>query len=95
MKIIIKGDYNNDFPMKVVCRRITDEYGFGYGDDNDFCGSVLEVDAQDIKKHNWVDEDHRGTDYGIICPVCGMFIPVEKHGIYKNILNNAEEIQIE
>lgn len=95
MKIINKGNYNNAFPMKVICRRVTDEYGFGYGDDKDFCGSILEVEEEDIKKHSWSKYPaYQGVDYGVICPVCKKFVPVDKKSICKNILDNAEEISV-
>lgn len=94
MKIIKKGNYNDQFPMKVLCRRVVDEYGFGYGDDKDFCGSTLEVEAEDIKKHPWSKyPDFHGVDYGVVCPVCGKFIPVIGN-ICQKVLDNAEEISV-
>ena len=95
MKVINKGNYNNSFPKKIVCKRIVDKYGFGYGDEKDFCGSTLEIDECDIKKHRWSKyPDYHGVDYGVICPICGKFIPVEESGICKNVLDNAEEISV-
>ena len=95
MKVIKKGNYNDGFPMRVVCRRVTDEYGFGYGDPKDFCGSTLEIKASDIKKHPWSKYPaYHGIDYGVVCPVCGKFIPVEKRDVPKNVLDDAEEISV-
>ena len=53
MKIIKENKFNHVFPMKVTCKRVLDEYGFSYGDEKDFCGSELEIDSEDIKKHRW------------------------------------------
>lgn len=49
MKIIKKNNFSGIFPMKIACKRVVDEYGFAYGKREDFCGSELEVDADDIK----------------------------------------------
>lgn len=93
MKVIKQGNYNNAFPMEIECKRITDKYGFGYEDAKDYCGSLLEVVESDIKKHKWSKyPDYSGTDYGIICPVCGNFIVIEESKIPKNTLEQAEEI---
>ena len=93
MKVINQGNYNDTFPMKLVCKRVTDKYGFGYADSKDYCGSLLEVDESDIKKHKWFKyPDYNGIDYGVICPICGNFIVVEKSNIPNNVLDKAEEI---
>ena len=95
MKVIRKGNYNNVFPMKIVCQQVVDKYGFTYGGDHDFCGSELEIEAEDIKKHKWDKyPDYSGTDYAVVCPVCGKFIVVDTSKIPIRVLNNAKEFSV-
>lgn len=95
MKVIKKGNYNNVFPMKIVCQQIVDKYGFTYGKANDFCGSELEIEATDIKVHRWHKyPGYNGVDFGVICPVCGKFIPIDTCKIPTRILDGAEEISV-
>lgn len=93
MKIIKENKFNNIFPMKIKCKLVKYEYGFGYGSENDFCGSELEVDMEDIVKHPWYKyPDYEGVDYGVQCPVCGQFIVIDKRILPEQILRNAKEI---
>lgn len=95
MKVIKENNYSDVFPMQIKCKRVVDKYGFAYGKEKDFCGSELEVDAEDIKKHGWDKyPDYSGTDYGVVCPVCGQFVVIDKNKIPKTVLNNAEEIRL-
>lgn len=95
MKIINKDNFSNTFPMRIICKRVVDEYGFAYGKEKDFCGSELEIEIEDIKKHGWFKYPfYEGVDYGVICPVCGKFIVVDKKVIPDKVLNNAEEIRL-
>ena len=96
MKVIKKNKSSNVFPMRIKCKRITDKYGFAYGDEKDFCGSEIEIEAEDIKKHEWFKyPDYEGRDYGVICPVCGKFIVVDTNKIPENILYKAEDIRLD
>lgn len=93
MKVIRENNFTNVFPMQVKCKKVVDTYGFAYGKEKDFCGSELEIDAEDIKKHKWFKyPDYKGTDYGVICPVCGEFIVIDNDKIPSKILKDAEEI---
>ena len=95
MKIIKENNFSGIFPMKIACKRVVDEYGFAYGKREDFCGSELEVDADDIKKHKWSKyPDYSGTDYGVICPICGQFITIDESKIPKCVIDTVEEIFI-
>lgn len=95
MKVIKENKFSDIFPMKIKCKRITDEYGFSYGKENDFCGSELEIEISDIKKHEWSKyPDYSGVDYGVICPMCGQFIPINEDNIPKNVLERAEKINL-
>lgn len=92
MRVLEKGNYGKVFPMVVECKRVVDKHGFAYGDAKDFCGSKIEIEAEDIKKHKWAKyPDYKGTDYGFICPECGKFIVVDEKKIPKQILDAAEE----
>lgn len=93
MKVIKKN--KNKFTIEVTCQMVKDEYGFTYGKKDEFCGSMLEVNAEDIKKHPWRKyPDYEGVDYGVICPICGKFVVIEKMNIPLNVVNNAEEVKI-
>lgn len=95
MKIIKENNFSGIFPMKITCKRVVDEYGFAYGKREDFCGSELEVDADDIKKHKWSKyPDYSGIDYGVICPICGQFITIDESKIPKCVIDKVEEIFI-
>lgn len=93
MKVVSENSFSDIFPMKIKCKRVVDRYGFAYGKENDFCGSELEIEADDIKKHKWQKyPDYSGTDYGVKCPICNQFIPISEDVIPKSILDKAEEI---
>lgn len=95
MKVIKENNFSGIFPMKVLCKRVVDEYGFAYGKKEDFCGSELEVDINDIKKHKWSKyPDYSGIDYGVICPVCDQFTIIDESKIPKYVIDKAEEISI-
>lgn len=95
MKVVKQNYFPNIFPLRVKCERVVDSYGFSYGEEKDFCGSELEVSAEDIRKHDWFKYPiYEGTDYGVICPVCGQFIVINRNNIPNQIKDNAEEIRI-
>lgn len=95
MQVIQENIFSDIFQMQIKCKQVKDEYGFSYGKEKDFCGSELEIEAEDIKKHKWFKcPDYKGTDYGVICPVCGKFIVIDEKEIPKKILDNAEEVRL-
>ena len=95
MKVIKVNNFTDVFPLRITCKRVIDKYCFSYGHEKDFCGSELEVDATDIKKHNWFKYPcFNGTDYGVICPICGNFIPVNVNEIPSKVRKEAEEISL-
>ena len=95
MKIINRAGNYGIFPMTVTCKRVVDEYGFSYGKEKDFCGSELEIEADDIKKHPWFKYPYyEGVDYGVVCPVCGKFIAIDKDTLPIGVLNMAEKIKL-
>ena len=95
MKIINQSYNYGAFPMVVKCKQVIDEHGFSYGEEKDFCGSELEIDMNDIKEHPWFKyPNYTGTDYGVICPVCGNFIVIDKQSIPVSALRQAERITI-
>ena len=96
MKVIKRGDRSNIFPIRVQCEKIEDEYGFSYSNRNGVCcGSELEVEAEDIRKHKWSKyPDYSGVDFGVVCPVCGQFIVLNARQLPRAILENAPEIHL-
>ncbi len=81
--------------MRITCKQYLDKNGFGYGRKNDFCGSELEIEGSDIKKHyHFKYPDHQGTSYGVICPVCGQFVEIDSNILPMKIKNEAKEISI-
>ena len=93
MKVIKKGNYGDIFPMVVQCKQVVDGHGFTYGNAKDFCGSEIEIEAEDVKKHTWTKyPDYSGVDYGFICPVCGKFVVVDKYKLPAKVAAEAEEI---
>lgn len=95
MRVIKENNFKNVFPMRVTCKQVMDRYGYHYGDVNDFCGSELEIDAKDIKKHSWEKyPDMSGVDYGVICPVCGKFIAVPDEDLPRKIKEDAKEVRL-
>lgn len=96
MKVIKKNNFSNIFPMRIICKRVVDADGGCYGKEEDYCHSELEIDKEDIKKHlysvGWAGR--HGVDYGVICPLCGKFIVIDKNMIPETVLNNAEEIRL-
>ena len=95
MKVVEENRSFGVFPMKVECKRVTDKYGFSYGKATDFCGSVLEIEADDIKAHDWEKyPDYKGTDYGVICPVCGQFVMIDAKNVPESVAKKAEKIKL-
>lgn len=93
MKIIENNSGKNSFPRRVTCEVVCDRYGYTYGNKNDFCGSILEIEVSDIKKHEWSKyPDYKGVDYGVICPVCGKFIMLDSDSLNSIIKSEAPEV---
>ena len=92
---IIENNSKRDFPIRVTCEQVRDRYGYTYGNPNDFCGSILEIEAADIKKHSWTKFDDCGVDYGVACPVCGKFIMLDPDILNTQIKRDAPEVRIQ
>ena len=94
MKVIKESKFENIFPMRITCKRVVDRHGFAYGNAKDFCGSVLEIEANDIRKHKWEKyPDYSGTDYGVLCPICGKFVAIDEDEIPQQVLRDAPEVR--
>lgn len=92
---VLKENHGNVFPMEIECKYVADQYGFGNGNPPDFCHSILEVEESDIKKHPWFKyPDYEGTDYGVICPVCGNFVAIDEKKLPKLVKEKAEKISL-
>jgi hypothetical protein len=95
MKVIKEKRDFGIFPMKIVCEQKVDVYGLSYGKENDFCGSELEIEADDIKAHEWHKyPDYQGTDYGVVCPICGQFVVIDEKNIPTSAIKNAKKISL-
>lgn len=94
MKILVRREVGEKiFPMIIYCKRTVDKYGFTYGDEKDFCGSKLEIEAEDIKMHSWTKyPNYSGIDYGVKCPVCRKFIVIDRGMIPDIVLDSAQEV---
>ena len=94
MKVLERNKSFGVFPMLVICQRVADKYGFSYGKENDFCGSKLEIEAEDIKSHDWDKyPDYHGTDYGVICPVCGQFVVIDEKLLPVSVMEKASKFR--
>ena len=95
MKVIEENKTFGVFPMQITCKRVVDGYGFSYGKETDFCGSKLEIEASDIKAHDWDKyPDYHGTDFGVVCPICGQFIAIDRKLIPSSVMEKAEKIRL-
>lgn len=83
------------FPMRIRCRRVEDSDGFAYGKEVDFCGKELEVEESDVKKHPWFKyPNYTDVDYGVKCPMCGMFVVIDEDKLPKYVKEKTEEIRL-
>lgn len=82
MKVIKEPE---KFKLTVVCKQIRDKFGYVWGSEEDYCGATLEVETTDIFKREWNKYSEKGVDYGVKCPICGSFIPVQNVPNYVKI----------
>lgn len=93
---ILKRNNGSPFTIRVTCAYKKDGYGFSYGEKADYCGSELEAEKNDIKRHPWYKyPEITGVDYGVICPVCGMFVTIPGKDIPAYVKDNAGEVSLE
>ena len=93
MKVIENNSHKSGFPRRITCKQVFDENGYSYGNELDFCGSVLEVEASDIKKHHWEKYYESGESYIVVCPICGSWIEIDSNTLSSTTKAEAEEIQ--
>lgn len=70
MKILEEG-FGETWSLKVKCECLKDKEGLTYDRDKEHCGSLLEVDKEDITLNHWEKFRNEGYDYIVICPKCG------------------------
>ncbi len=95
MKILVNNYENTDFKLQVLCKQTEDKYGYIYGNAEDFCGSTLEVEADDIREHCWSkgwSAPISGKSYVVVCPLCGEWIEISAEKIPKTVRDNARRI---
>lgn len=93
MKIIEDNSQKNSFPRRVTCEFTRSPDGYYYDEGNDYCGSVLEIEASDIKKHEWQKYYEKGTSYVVVCPLCGCWIELDPDTLPRAVKEKAEAIQ--
>lgn len=70
MKIKEEGNGEN-WSLTIKCETTKDKYGLDWDGDKEHCGSVLEIDKNDIICKPWQKyPDLEGVDYVIVCPKC-------------------------
>ena len=95
MKVVEESHSFGVFPMQIVCQKVLDEHGFSYGKEHDFCGSKIEIEAEDIVAHDWDKyPDYHGTDFGVKCPICGQFIMIDREFVPESIMKSAKKIRL-
>lgn len=95
MKILVDNYTNNAFKIEVKCEKTYDEYVYTYGNDLDYCGSVLEAEPWDIRSHRWSKgwpDNISGASYIVVCPLCGSWIEIPEDKLPKQVKENAKEI---
>ena len=69
MKILEEG-FGEDWKMQIRCECIPDNQGLTYDGDKEHCGSLLEIDKNDVRYNHWEKFRDEGHDYIVICPKC-------------------------
>jgi len=78
MKIIKEG-FGENWTMQVKCEAITDELGYVRDGKKEHCGSILEINKDDISRKEWDKyPDISGVDYIVTCPKCHCQIEIPK-----------------
>jgi hypothetical protein len=59
------------------------------------CGSILELNKDDILKREWFKyPDDSGINYGFICPICGCFTQIDDDMLPEGIKTKAKDYLI-
>lgn len=91
------SETDRSYPMMVRCKMSRNSHGLAYGKEASFCGGLLVIRENDVKKMQWRKIDHmthkkiNGTDYGVLCPECGSFVLLNKSKLSKYIKASAGE----
>ena len=92
MKVIENNSHKNGFPRRIICKQVCDENGYSYGNEFDFCSSVLEIEASDIKRHHWEKYYESGDSYVVVCPICGSWIEIDPNTLSSIVKEESEII---
>ena len=91
---IIEDKYNYvQFNQTIRCEQWLDDSGYTYENEEDYCSSVLEIEASDVKKHNWAKFDEKGTSDVVVCPLCGCWIVLDPDTLPRAVKEKAEPIR--
>ena len=90
---VIEDNYNTQFNRTIRCELWADKTGYSYHNSKSYCSSVLEIEASDVKKHEWQKFYEDGTSYVVVCPLCGCWIELDPNTLPKAVKEKAELIQ--
>lgn len=91
MKIIKEGFGADSWTLRVTCMVTKDEYGFSRDTYNYHCGSILEINKDDLYAKEWFKyPDYIGIDYIVRCPKCGCELVIPHEEIPMNIRANVK-----
>lgn len=93
MKIIEDNYTTANFSRRITCEFARSPDGYYYDEGNNYCGSVLEIEASDVKRHNWAKYYRAGTSYVVVCPLCGCWIELDPDTLPRVVKEKAEPIQ--
>lgn len=87
MRIIKEKKPLENWRLEVECTG----YGWNQGDKVP-CGSILEIDADDLMKRKWYTyPDSSGMNYGFVCPVCECFTEVNEDNLNGHLKKMAKD----
>ena len=75
MEVVVE---QKQFPMKIRCETDIDERGLSWHKKAAHCGSVLLITEEDLIAKRYRRGFKTYIDYGIVCPICGCFVVVNK-----------------
>ena len=85
MRIIEKHEAFEEWKLEVICK------DSGWRKEHNNCGSKLEADKNDIYcREAYKYPDDNWMTYGIICPVCGSYVEIDKDKIPLGIRQSAK-----
>lgn len=92
MKIVKEGF--NEWTMQIKCHNDPNANGRPFRQNNNPCGSVLEITADDVRIHrSFKYPSENITDYVVKCPKCGCMVRINEDDLPKWVRAKAENKQ--